>query len=127
MIFEISALPFEIRCHPSEDPVPVQVRLRILVPPFDTPLITYLTTSTGQWAWETIPLETLPSSIFLNPPSPRVPTTIRSTLSLVARLIIVSTTEETASGVSVLTWMPCFLAFDSVSPTIPIAAFLAYA
>src|SRR6266704_6072004 len=84
VIFEISALPFGIRGHPSGDPVPVPVLLRILVQPPDSLLITYLTTRTGQCAWETIPLETLPSSIFLNPPSPRVPTMIRSTFSLVA-------------------------------------------
>src|SRR5207245_2602388 len=125
VIFGISALALDIRCHACGDPVPVPVLLRILVQPSDTPLITYLTTSTGQWAWETIPLDTLPSSIFLNPPSPLVPTMIRSTFSLTAWLIIVSTTEETASGISALTAMPCFSALDFVSPTTLSATFLA--
>src|SRR5712692_3297782 len=128
MIFETLALPSEIQCHPSGDPRSVLVFPRILVQPFFYSLNSfYLTTSTGQWAWETIPLDTLPSSIFLNPPSPLVPTVIRSTFSLAAWLIIVSTTEETASGISVLTAMPCFLALDSVSPTTLSATFLAYA
>src|SRR5438552_15330261 len=99
MIFEISALPFEIRCHPSGDPVPVLAPLRILVQPSDSLLITYLTTRTGRCAWETIPLETLPSSIFLNRPSPRLPTMFRSTFSLVACLIIVATTDHPAPAI----------------------------
>src|SRR2546428_6182822 len=78
MIFETLALLFEIRCHPSVDPRSVLVFPRILVQPFSYSLNSfYLTTSTGQWACETIPLDTLPSSIFLKhllesaePPSP---------------------------------------------------------
>src|SRR5207247_1491402 len=88
-------------------------------PAFFTPY--YRTTSTGQLAWDITPLETLPMSIFLKPPRPRVPTMIRSTCSLAAWLIMVSTTEDTPSGSSVFTLVPTFFASETVSPTIPSA------
>lgn len=42
----------------------------------------YFITNTGQCAYVTTPLATLPSNIFLKPVLPLVPTTIRSTLFL---------------------------------------------
>src|SRR5436309_209817 len=81
----------------------------------------YRTTRTGQLACEITPLETLPMSIFLKPPRPRVPTMIRSTSSLAAWLIMVSTTDDAPSGSSVLTFVPTFFASETVSPTIPSA------
>src|SRR6266496_361886 len=109
MIFETSALPFEIRCHPSGDPRSALVFPRILGQPFFYSLNSfYLTTSTGQWACETVPLDTLPSRIFLNPPSPLVPTRIKSTFSLTAWLIVVSTMHWKAQQYTSRSLFPIF-------------------